>query len=163
MGGATLLLLLRGPGFSAPVGPGSLKEALVYHLIHSAPLAALIGDRVRPDFLPESDARPAIAYEVLADSADVHLTGCTGTGTARIKLKIIGDDVAACDAVRAAVANRLNGYRGQPGGGSFFMIRAKLGDQNDSYEVRLDGSDEVYHVVEVEYTIRHNVPTPDFL
>lgn len=162
-GGALLLQggggLLTQPSDAAIA---SLKQALVYHLAHSAPLAALVGDRVRPDYLPESDARPAIAYEVLSDQVDVHLTGVSGTATARVKLAIVGDDPASCDAVRAAVANRLNGYRGAPGGGAVFFIRAKLSDETDSYHVRLDGSDDAYHVVEVEYLIRRNVPAPDF-
>ncbi len=146
------------PKLGASSSPSYLEQALVSLLNSSTSVTDEVGDRIRPDYRPESDDVPALCYEVLSDTRDHHLKGTSGTARARVRLAIIGEDRADCSATREAVKNLLDGYRGTVG--SLFFIRIKHDDQADSSEDRGDDSDEFYHVQSLEFVIRYGIALP---
>jgi hypothetical protein len=90
--GATARDTVQVGGITAPVGSGgaggsTLREALYSYLAGSPEVAALVGRRIYPDYLPQGARVPALVYAVLADDPVRHLDGKTGIAEARVQVE----------------------------------------------------------------------------
>ena len=102
----------------------TLDEGLFDHLTTHAGLSALIGKRIHPDYFPEEEQLPAIAY-ALEDDRSMHTQqGPSGLRQAIYRLDVWADTVAETTEVMRVLCEALDGYRGTfkeiPIAGAFF-------------------------------------------
>lgn len=96
-----------------------IESDLRAYLIAVAPIAALIGDRVFPQQLPQGATLPAVTYQRIAGQSMIDHEGDAGLGRARIQIDCWGptgntgyqQSVDLAETIRAA----LSGYRGPMG------------------------------------------------
>jgi len=95
-----------------------------------------VGERVRPDFLPASDALPAIAFQVTG----IEPTEClSGDGPKQYALTIWV--VAATRAEAAEIAGRMLGLDGHTTQGFTFAVEDA---GRDDFEERLESGQPVF-------------------
>jgi hypothetical protein len=87
-------------------------EALVDHLLGRPGIAALIAKRIFPDFFPQSEQLPAIAYTLEDDSSQQTLQGPSGMRAAIYQINIWADARREVMAVARELRLALDGYRG---------------------------------------------------
>jgi hypothetical protein len=87
-------------------------EALVDHLLGSPGLAMLVARRIYPDYFPQSEQLPAIAYTLEAESSTQTQQGPSGMREAVYQINIWADTRREVMAVAREVLAALNGYRG---------------------------------------------------
>ena len=87
-------------------------EALVDYLLGCPGIAALIDRRIFPDYFPQSEQLPAIAYTLEDDSSQQTLQGPSGMREAIYQINIWADTRREVMAVAREVRMALDGYRG---------------------------------------------------
>ncbi len=136
----------------------SLQTAFRTLLSADAAVAALVGDRIRPDQLGEADTLPAIIVEIASATPATDLNGAGDTGQAVVDVVCIGTTRAAATAVEQAVRSALNGYRGTAAGhtlapitydGTTFDVEP-ADDGSDQ-----DGDDWFLNVVRFDVWVQH--------
>jgi hypothetical protein len=108
-------------------------EAFVDYLLGCPGIAALVGTRIHPDYFPQSEQLPAMAYTLEDDSSQQTLQGPSGMREAIYQINIWADTRREVMAVTREVRLALDGYRGAFKGipilGSFLD---SLGRERDS-------------------------------
>jgi hypothetical protein len=90
----------------------TLDEGLFDHLTSYAGLSALVGTRIHPDYFPEEEQLPAIAY-ALEDDRSMHTQqGPSSLRQAIYRLDVWADTVAETTEVMRLLCEALDGYRG---------------------------------------------------
>jgi hypothetical protein len=90
----------------------TLDEGIFDHLTSHQGLSALIGTRLHPDYFPETEPLPAIAYS-LEDDRSVHTQqGPSALRQAVYRFDIWADTIAETTAVMRQLRSALDGYRG---------------------------------------------------
>ncbi len=102
----------------------TLDEGLFDHLTSHAGLSARVGTRIHPDYFPEDEQLPAIAY-ALEDDRSMHTQqGPCGLRLAIYRLDVWADTAAETTEVMRQLCEALDGYRGSfkdiPVVGAFF-------------------------------------------
>ncbi len=87
-------------------------EALVDYLLGRPGIAALVARRIFPDYFPQSEQLPAIAYTLEDDSSQQTLQGPSGMREAIYQINIWADTRREVMAVALEVRSALDGYRG---------------------------------------------------
>jgi hypothetical protein len=87
-------------------------EALVDFLLGRPGIAALIERRIYPDYFPQSEPLPAIAYTLEDDSSQQTLQGPSGMRAAIYQINIWADTRREVMAVVRELRPALDGYRG---------------------------------------------------
>jgi hypothetical protein len=87
-------------------------EALVDYLLGRPGIAVLVSKRVFPDFFPQSEQLPAIAYTLEDDSSQQTLQGPSGMRAAIYQINIWADTRREVMTVAREVRLALDGYRG---------------------------------------------------
>jgi len=87
-------------------------EALVDYLLSCAGIAALVAKRILPDYFPQSEQLPAIAYTLEDDSSQQTKQGPSGTRAAIYQVNIWADTRREVMAVAREARLALDGYRG---------------------------------------------------
>ena len=87
-------------------------EALVDYLLGRPGLAALVDRRILPDYFPQSERLPAIAYTLEDDSSQQTLQGPSGMRAAIYLINIWADTRRDVMAVARQVRFALDGHRG---------------------------------------------------
>jgi hypothetical protein len=87
-------------------------EALVDHLLNCPDIAALVAKRIYPDYFPQSEQLPAIAYTLEDESSQQTLQGPSGMREAVYQINVWADTRREVMAVAREVLAALNGYRG---------------------------------------------------
>jgi hypothetical protein len=85
---------------------------MVDHLLGCPGLAALVNRRIFPDYFPQSEQLPAIAYTLEDESSQQTLQGPSGMHEAVYQLSVWADTRREVMAVAREVLVALNGYRG---------------------------------------------------
>ena len=87
-------------------------EALVDYLLGRPGIAALIAKRIFPDYFPQSEQLPAIAYTLEEDSSQQTLQGPSGMRAAIYQVNVWAETRREVMAIAREVRSVLDGYRG---------------------------------------------------
>jgi hypothetical protein len=87
-------------------------EALVDYLLGCPGIAALVARRIFPDYFPQDEQLPAIAYTLEDDSSQQTLQGPSGMRAAIYQINIWAETRREVMAVAREVRLALDGYRG---------------------------------------------------
>lgn len=87
-------------------------EALVDYLLGRPGIAALIAKRIFPDYFPQSEQLPAVAYTLEDDSSQPTLQGPSGMREAVYRINVRANTRREVMAVAREVRSALDGYRG---------------------------------------------------
>ena len=101
-----------------------LDEAVVDYLLGQPGIAALVARRIYPDYIPQDEQLPAIAYTLEDESSRQTQQGPSGMREAIYQINIWADTRREVMAVAREILVALNGYRGAfkdiPISGAFF-------------------------------------------
>ncbi len=90
----------------------TLDEGIFDHLTSHSGLAALIGTRLHPDYFPEDEELPAVAYSLEDNSSMPTQQGPSALREATYRFDIWADTAAETVAVMKQMCAALDGYRG---------------------------------------------------
>jgi hypothetical protein len=123
-------------------------EALIDYLLGRPGIAALVAKRIFPDFFPQSEQLPAIAYTLEDDSSQHTLQGPSGMRAAIYQINIWAETRREVMAVARELRIALDGYRGA------FKDIPILGTFLDSLSRERD-SDTGAYCVSMRFTIHY--------
>lgn len=89
-----------------------MQTKLANLLLAYAPLAALVGNRVQWDTLPQGTPVGTISMTVVSGITDYHMAGASGLVFARIQFDCRDATAAKARAIAEALKARLSGFRG---------------------------------------------------
>lgn len=124
------------------------EVALVAMLDARAQLVALVGDRIAPGFLPQSETeRPALTYQMITDVPEPAMNVDTGVSRARYQVNIWAANAPSAMAVRVQVKAALKRIRGTFAGvvvqDTFFSVGGAAYDDAAS---DASGSEGEHHI-----------------
>ena len=155
-----ILLLLRSRSKATAVTRAPLiREAVIAGLTGDAGVSSLIGPRVFPGIVPQSQLRPALTVHLLNDTPGRNLSGFNGTSTARILFtavsKLLSDDQAIAEAVRNFADALSNADLG-----GLPILFAYLDPEADDYSDPGDGTGRADIRTTMTYLIRYRRALP---
>jgi hypothetical protein len=121
-------------------------ESLVDYLLGRPGIAALAARRIFPDYFPQSEQLPAIAYMLEDDASQQTRQGPSGMREAIYRINIWADTRHEVMSVAREVRLALDGYRGE------FMNIAVIGSFLDGLSRERD-SDKGAYCVSMRFTI----------
>lgn len=89
-----------------------MQTKLANLLLAHAPLAALVGNRVQWDTLPQGSPAGQISMTLVSGIADYHMQGPSGLAFARVQFDCRDGTAAKARAIAEALEARLSGFRG---------------------------------------------------
>ena len=96
-----------------------MQTKLAGLLLAHPPLAALVGNRVQWDTLPQGADQPSIVMYVISGVTDYTMQGASGYVQTRVQFDCRGETAADARAVAEVLNVRLSGFRGDFGGYRF--------------------------------------------
>lgn len=87
-----------------------IEESMVSAVINDAPIAALIGNRMRPELPADADLYPCIVYEKEDDEPRVVLGGKIKLTHARFNFECWADSYATAKDLRTRLKNLLQAF-----------------------------------------------------
>lgn len=90
-----------------------MQTKLANLLLAHAPLAALVGNRVFWDTLPQGSPQGSISMTVVSGIPDYHMGGPSGLVFARIQFDCRDGSAAKARAIAEALNARLSGFKGE--------------------------------------------------
>lgn len=85
-----------------------IEERLRSWLLADTLIAAEIGTRMFPQFIPESSALPAVAYSMVSDQAFLGMRGPLTARSPRIQLSIVAVTQMKVSAISELIKTRIN-------------------------------------------------------
>lgn len=89
-----------------------MQTVLANLLQAHAPLAALVGNRIQWDTLPQGAQQPSIVMYAISGVTDYTMQGPSGYVMTRVQFDSRGTTAAQARAVASALSNRLSGFSG---------------------------------------------------
>lgn len=93
-----------------------IEAALYDELVNDAGVSALVGTRIYPLLVPQEQAYPAVAYQVISKYRTASQSGKNQIVEARIQYTINASTYTSLRSVAAAVRAALEGFTGVMGG-----------------------------------------------
>ena len=133
-----------------------VAESVRAYLVANVGVAALIGTRMRPDVISQSETLPAVAMSKISTRHDHTLSRFAGLAHCRIQFDCYSDTRSGADAVAEAIrASGLIGVKGVTHGTDIRGVRMEDGQRNE-IEYSSEASDDHRYVttfdLEVDYT-----------
>lgn len=155
MGGATLLLFFPGDGSTPPPPPPppDIRAAVYAALVADAAVAAIVGTRVYPVFLPQTGREPCIVFTVISDVRVRGLAGTLGAAEARVQFDLRAMRLADAVALKEALRAKWEGYRGTMQ--NLEILSAWPVSEHDFARDPQDASDGRPVIVEVDYILKY--------
>lgn len=97
----------------------NIWEALPHFLLSDVTLSNLVGVKIFPMRIPQSETLPAITYQDISTVATQAHGERSALPRVRFQFTVHGGSVSAVTAICKALKNRLDGYRGVMGAGAF--------------------------------------------
>lgn len=113
-------------------------------------LAALIGDKVFPGFLPQGSSKPAVFYEQTGFGAVSAMGTDTGIEETEWDIHVVADSYSSMKAVQAQTKAALQRWKQDSG---FRVLDTFILDEYDGY---VDETEEHLGVIEIK--IQHQTP-----
>jgi len=111
----------------------NLKAGLFSLLSGFSGITALAGTRFYPITVPENPTLPAIRYLYVGGSSDPTFE-TSGLQKLRIQFDCLGATADDADALRTALIQALNGYRGALSDGTYLQLADLLGPGTDFFD-----------------------------
>lgn len=89
-----------------------MQTKLANLVLAHAPLAALVGNHVQWDTLPQGSPQGTIGMTLVSGVKDYHMLGPSGLATARVQFDCRDGTAAKARAIADALEARLSGFRG---------------------------------------------------
>lgn len=131
--------------------------AIAQRLLADSGVSALVGNRVRPLALDQTDELPAIVYSLVTTDAWHALSGGTYGARTRIQFFCYGESLEDSVSVASAIMGSLDGFRGDAG--NLFVSSSMLDNSYDMVDPPTKGSAAWRFRRVVDFTICHNVIT----
>lgn len=109
----------------------TIEEGLVTYLGQSAGVPDLIGTRLRPNRLKQSDVLPAVTYTVISKVTDYGLDSSSGLPVKRLQLDVWASTYVSAQTVADKLRFLLDGYRGSMG--DVVVQCSRVEDVRDDY------------------------------
>lgn len=90
-----------------------MQTKLANLVLAHAPLAALVGNRVQWDTLPQGTPQGTISMTLVSGITDYHMAGPSGLHFARVQFDCRDSSAAKARAIAEALKVRLSGFRGE--------------------------------------------------
>ena len=87
-------------------------DALVNHLLSQPGLAALVANRIYPDYFPQGGQLPAVAYTLEDDSSGHMMRGASGLRRAIYQINVWAETRREVMVVARQICSALDGFRG---------------------------------------------------
>jgi hypothetical protein len=134
------------------------------HLAASTNIYDAFSDRIYPDVIPQDkrDFECAIVINDLSKTPEYSLIGEVGTHTTVVQINVWTDGSggkARANELAELVRNRLNGYRGTFGTGSYGTARF-IGGGGSTAAPPADGSDMHRRRVSMDFEVIHTASVP---
>jgi hypothetical protein len=134
-----------------------METALRLTLARDADVAALVGDRIYPQYAAQGADTPHVAYQRSRGPRGHALDGFTGLGRARMVYACNGGTYDEAKAVATAVRRALDDLRGDVDG---VMVQAlNVVDESDSFSYSVDQERSV-HVVLLTFDVFYEEDKP---
>ena len=117
---------------------------------------AIVGDRVRPNIIPQDDEMPAISIELVSQEGWHSLAGGTTACRSRLQFNCIADSKADSVEAAQAVLGVLDGYRGAAG--QIFISSSVRDNQYDLLDNPTKGADDWRFRRVIDFSICHSQP-----
>lgn len=139
---------------------GDFESALVAKLNAISALAPIVGSRIFPAAVPESQVTPAVSYVVEKSDREFTLKASDGVVYAHVNLGLRSFTKADTNGGREAIRNSLNGFSGNLAS-SVRVDFAKLIDEDDGYEQPDASNDKgtFWMVLTFQFKYREPLPT----
>ena len=85
-----------------------IEENMKSWLLADTAIAAKLGARIFPQFIPENSTLPAVAYAMISDQALLAMKGPVKTRTPRIQLTIVARSQKESSEISELLKNRIN-------------------------------------------------------
>lgn len=126
-----------------------MQKVLSNLLLAHAPLAALIGNRIHWDVMPQGQPMPHVTMYVISGLTNYTYSGPDKTQQTRVQFDSRGNSAAQARAVADALTERLSGFRAEFQGtkfkGCFAAGQRTRHDKVDGTEWFTDGRDFIIH------------------
>lgn len=146
---------------AVPPGPKTIRQAVLLRLRQSSDLAAIVGDRISSQAVPQLSNLPAATLSIPSNSPGRNLDGADGSATATVRVSIWARSQGACDLAAEAVRNRFDGFAGTIG--LVDVLGAFVGTMVDLPEAPADKNDRWTYRTLVPLSITYRLPLPNQL
>lgn len=141
-----------------PIAAVSIRKAVAAALAEEPTIAALVGDRIFPLFVPlvETEEFPALTYQLVSLTRSRHLRGPNGLARARVQITCISRNTDDADALADAV-RVFDGFVGVLGGIAV-VVETILDDERDRKVDAGDNSQCPYILTYFDFVFRFREP-----
>ena len=130
------------------------------YLLTKSAITDLIGTRLRPSSLAQSDSLPAMTYQELWTNHTYKLSGAAGIEECLLELVCFATTRTATDSLADIVRQQLQGYRGTAG--SVQVISSQLDDSGHGFDPPADDSDNGKYRASLRFMISVTETIPTF-
>ena len=131
-----------------------MEADLISYLLADVQVAALVGDRVRPNLRPQGEALPSVTVTRISGGPEYADDGEVGLLDARVQVDCWGDTYTVAKGTAGAVTNRLSAVRDVVEGATTFLY-VTLEDERDLSEVGANRA-EYLHRVSLDFRVWAN-------
>lgn len=116
-----------------------IEEAITYHLENAAAVAAIAGDRIYPNIIPQDVSKPAIAYQIITRQSLMAHDGPVGYAWPRVQITAHGPGYEEVVDLIREVKIAFDGFAGLMGGvGGVTVEGCFVKDIRDDFEFATD-------------------------
>ena len=130
------------------------------YLLTKSAITDVIGTRLRPDILAQSDTLPAMTYTEMYTNHFYTIDAAAGIENCMLEIMVYSETRTQADSLADLVRQQLQGYRGTAGSGE--VISCKLDDTGHGYEQPTDDSDNGKYISGLRFDIHVQETTPTF-
>ena len=100
----------------------TIEEAIQTYLVNTAAVAALLGNRIYPNNIPQDSELPAAAYQVITTTDDDTHDGPSGWTEINLQITVDADTYGQAKLASRAINTALNGTSGTLSGIQVYYI-----------------------------------------
>ena len=131
-----------------------IEEAVTYHLENDAGVAAIAGDRIYPNVIPQDVSLPALAYQVISRPGIMAHDGPPGYALPRFQVTAQAETYNQVVSLVNAVRVAFDGFSGLMGGAGGVQVEGTfVQDVRDDYQFPTEREtrriDFIIHYLEV--------------
>ena len=130
------------------------------YLLTKSAITDVIGTRLRPDVLAQSDSLPAATYNELYTTHGHTIGAAAGIEDCMLEITCYSDTRTESDSLADLIRPQLQGYRGTAG--SLAVMSCQLDDTGHGYEQPQDDSDQGKHITALRFRIHVEETIPTF-
>lgn len=136
-----------------------MEKAVYTYLTSKSAITDLVGTRVYPHHLPQSNTvYPALTIQLIDSQHVHHLQGASGVATARVQIDCWSDMLSEVVTLAEAVRNAMQGFSGTMDGVNVHFIQ--LAGTRNVHEAPQDGSDNWTYRKTCDYMIKYTESLP---